>query len=344
MPKGDARKLHASLEDGHLKLSNLLVEALCCAPLSSTEIAVFLFVVRRTYGWASPKDKRSGRLDVMTAAEIAMGTGRPRRTVEKALTNLVRLHVILMIETVPGVIGRPRAYGPNPDVASWGHTREWFDFHGNLREAHERGVYYPQTRSHTTPLRVMSLPENDGDITPDRVMSLPENDGDITRERVLSTPVAQGNDTTRKSVNEQPLNPRVPTPPLPPRAIDVDSHPLTSHKTKGLEPLTSGQPHGDAAREGGESLPAAGTADGPALALVGQRPEAGPGTADDHDTPQPGEILAEFLTRRGAVVPTFDTVPGPNTNPMYLRPDGTLKSQEELLADLEAAAAQEQAP
>jgi hypothetical protein len=133
---------------------------------------------------------------------------------------------------------------------------------------------------------------------------------------------------------QEAVNPTATPPEVPPKATK-DVQPLKTYSQKANVVQTSGKPQGDAAREGGESLPADGTADGPALALVGQRPEAGPGTADDHDTPQPGESLAEFLTRRGAVVPAFP--PPATTDPFLLRPDGSRKSQEELAVDLAAA-------
>ena len=50
MAKGDAEQLRADMDDGYTGIANLLVEALACCPLTSTEYAVCLFIMRRTYG------------------------------------------------------------------------------------------------------------------------------------------------------------------------------------------------------------------------------------------------------------------------------------------------------
>lgn len=51
MPKGDRKILKADPEDGTTPISNLLLEALVIAKLSSKERAALLFLARRTYGW-----------------------------------------------------------------------------------------------------------------------------------------------------------------------------------------------------------------------------------------------------------------------------------------------------
>ena len=141
MAKGDAEKLRADLDDGYTGIANLLVEALACCPLTSTEYAVCLFIMRRTYGWAKSKDRTTGKMDRMTADEIAAGTARPRRTVEGAIASLKRAHVILHVQVEPGNV---MAYGMNPNVAEWGlPTPEWSWSKTQLREARDGSTYTP---------------------------------------------------------------------------------------------------------------------------------------------------------------------------------------------------------
>jgi len=139
MPKGDAEDLRADLDDGYAKVANLLLEALACAPLTGTEHAVVYFVFRRTFGWAKKRDQRSGKMDAMTAEEIAQGTARPTSSIRRALQSLVKAHVLI---STPVKAGNYFAYGVNPDVFSWGLPNpEWKDAKTQLREAKERGTY-----------------------------------------------------------------------------------------------------------------------------------------------------------------------------------------------------------
>lgn len=143
MPKGDAEQLKADVDDGFARVSRLLLEAMCTMPFTGTEQAVFWFVVRRTYGWANPGDRQSGKLDLMTADDIALGTCRSRRTVETAIGSLVKANVLIReLVTDPNRY----AYGINSDVSQWGlPTVEWREAKVGLREARERDAY---TRKH----------------------------------------------------------------------------------------------------------------------------------------------------------------------------------------------------
>ena len=142
MPKGDREKLRADLKDGYAELSNLLLERLCsAAPLTGSEHQVVWFIIRRTYGWRKRKGKCHGGYDVMTAKDIALGTCAPARTIEKALSNLVRIHVILAIPTSER-IGCERAYGLNVATDEWGgNDPEWIEVRRRWREAEQRGAY-----------------------------------------------------------------------------------------------------------------------------------------------------------------------------------------------------------
>jgi len=143
MPKGDADNLRADIDDGFAKVSNLLLEALCCAPLTGSEYAVVLFIMRRTYGWAKNGDRDSGLADTMTARQIATGTHQSNRTVEGALASLQRSHVILREQVNSSGFCR---YGMNPEVSEWGTTApEWKEAKVVLREGRETGAYTPES-------------------------------------------------------------------------------------------------------------------------------------------------------------------------------------------------------
>lgn len=132
-------RLRADLKDGeYLRLSNLYSEALAHAPLSGAEFRVFHFVMRRTYGWAG-LNREAGLSDVITAAEIRVGTGLPDGTCRYALAGLVKANVIFR---EPADKGNLMAYGINPQVDEWGlPTPDWKMFRTELNDAKDRGVY-----------------------------------------------------------------------------------------------------------------------------------------------------------------------------------------------------------
>ena len=140
MPKGDAENLRADLDDGYAKVANLLVEMLACAPLSASELRTVLFVIRRTYGWAKKQNRDTGKLDLLTAKDVATGTGLPISTAEKALGSLVKQNVLTRQQLEP----RPAsqcAYGVNTDLAEWGRGYEWTEARIARREAWELDAY-----------------------------------------------------------------------------------------------------------------------------------------------------------------------------------------------------------
>jgi len=139
MPKGDADDLRADLDDGYAKVANLVLEALACAPLTKTQYAVVLCIMRQTYGWAKARDRRTGKMAMMTAEHIAAGTAKPVESVRKAIQSLVKAHVILSTEVKAG---NYYAYGINPAVSEWGMvTVEWKEAKVTLMEAREDGTY-----------------------------------------------------------------------------------------------------------------------------------------------------------------------------------------------------------
>jgi phage replication O-like protein O len=141
MPRGDAEKLKADTEDGYTRIANLLLEALIAAPLTAIELRIILFVARRTYGWAKPKDHNTGKADVMTADDIARGLCISPRTVERPLTGLVRNGLLLRMPLEFEKRGVRCAYGVNTHLDEWGSGPDWSLFRTQLREAQQADAY-----------------------------------------------------------------------------------------------------------------------------------------------------------------------------------------------------------
>jgi len=172
MPKGDAEKLRADIDDGYARISWLLLEALSCAPLTDYEHSVVWFVARLTYGWAQAGDRDSGKLAPTTAAEISRATNHPRRTIEKAIARLVKANVLIK-QTISQ--DNRAAYGINPDVAEWGlPDATWRSWYTCLQRNREDDTYTPSSvhlyAEQRTPIR---QPEDR--YTPASVYSPPTN-------------------------------------------------------------------------------------------------------------------------------------------------------------------------
>lgn len=180
MAKGDRENLKADIDDGYAKVANLLLEALACAPLTTTEFRLVVFVMRRTYSWARKDRPGSATFDVMTAADMAAGTGAPLRTVERALGALLKERVLLRVPIEGGIAGRS-AYGINPLVADWGSGPAWLDAKVAMRHAQQVGA----TTQSCVPVRSGAYPQ----------YAIPRTDGtqSCVPEQALS-PAASGSD------------------------------------------------------------------------------------------------------------------------------------------------------
>lgn len=187
-PKSDANDLRADLDDGYARVANLLLEAASCAPLSGGEFRVLMFVVRRTYGWAQHGDRQTGKMDTMTAAEIAKGTGLPKGTVANAVGSLCRANVLLTDLAVTKN-QNIRRYGVNPDVNAWGEvTSDWSMYRVTLKDARETYTY------------------NRVDLYPNTGIPLPENRQRSTRNQAEVSalrPTRAGADDTLQTVNNE---------------------------------------------------------------------------------------------------------------------------------------------
>lgn len=75
------------LEDGYTKVSNELLEALCCLQLSGHEWSYVLAVIRKTYGFNKKEDW-------VTNTQIAKMVGLPRQRVSEAKLRLLAKNVV----------------------------------------------------------------------------------------------------------------------------------------------------------------------------------------------------------------------------------------------------------
>lgn len=131
--------LIADIDDGYAKVSNLLLEALSCMPLSGAEYRVLMFIIRRTYGWAKSGDRGSGKLDVMSANEVCDGTGLTKSYVQKCLAKLAHKKAIVAVKTSSD---NTMAYGINPAIEEWGNgDKEWTLAKVIMRDAQDTGKY-----------------------------------------------------------------------------------------------------------------------------------------------------------------------------------------------------------
>ena len=99
------------LEHGHVRIVNVVVEALALAPLNAGQLKVALAVIRRTWGW----QRKDG--DISTA-ELAEATGLARSTAAAALRDLVEAGVVL--ERRAPTFRSPGRYRMEKDPRKWG--------------------------------------------------------------------------------------------------------------------------------------------------------------------------------------------------------------------------------
>ncbi len=95
MPKGDREKLKADCEDGFTRVSNLILEALSLARLNGTQMAICLFIFRRTYGWNRSQD-------AISLAEFAAACGSSKAYISRQLQDLIKKNIIHRVTYQPG--------------------------------------------------------------------------------------------------------------------------------------------------------------------------------------------------------------------------------------------------
>ncbi|EKK3999855.1 replication protein [Cronobacter sakazakii] len=93
----------ADLDDGYVRLSNMLLAEYAGADLTKRQFKVLLAILRKTYGWNKPMDR-------VTDAQIAEIAKLPVKRCNEAKLELVRMGVIKQ---------KGGLFGPNPNVYEW---------------------------------------------------------------------------------------------------------------------------------------------------------------------------------------------------------------------------------
>lgn len=75
------------VENGHIKIANEIVEALCQINLNPYESRVLWCIVRKTYGWNKKKDK-------IPVSQIVKETGLRKQHVSRALKSLIDRQIV----------------------------------------------------------------------------------------------------------------------------------------------------------------------------------------------------------------------------------------------------------
>ncbi len=93
----------ADLDDGYVRLSNMLLAEYAGADLTKRQFKVLLAILRKTYGWNKPMDR-------VTDAQLAEIAKLPVKRCNEAKLELVRMGVIKQ---------KGGLFGPNPNVYEW---------------------------------------------------------------------------------------------------------------------------------------------------------------------------------------------------------------------------------
>ena len=96
-------------EDGTVRISNALYDAILRQPLAAGELKTFLFVIRKTYGWRK-------KFDSISFSQIAKATGISRRQAMRSIESLQQYNMIVVTPTSPG---KPKSIGIQKDFGKW---------------------------------------------------------------------------------------------------------------------------------------------------------------------------------------------------------------------------------
>lgn len=109
MPKGDREQLKADIDDGYTTIAHLLLEALAFSRLTSLELRLTLYLMRRSYGWGEKSAHVSLR-------EFAVACNTSEIAASKAIKTLVECGVWERTNYQPGKVA---AYTVNTRVVLW---------------------------------------------------------------------------------------------------------------------------------------------------------------------------------------------------------------------------------
>lgn len=128
-------------ENGHVQLSNELLEALCSAKLNGSELSIILHVIRKTYGFNKKEDW-------ISLTQFEKHTNRDRTTICKSIKLLVAKK-LLVVKKLPG----RTIYRLNKDYSLWvvGKTPLVVKMHiGSGKNAHLVVAKSPPTKDSIT--------------------------------------------------------------------------------------------------------------------------------------------------------------------------------------------------
>lgn len=84
------------MDDTYTKVHNSILEALYASRYSGTQMAVILYVLRKTYGWNKPSDR-------ISITKMAKETGYTRRCVVNVVCDLEKMGVLNVLRSRNGV-------------------------------------------------------------------------------------------------------------------------------------------------------------------------------------------------------------------------------------------------
>ena len=109
MNKVGRENWEANCDEGFIRFANLLAEALLVTDLSAVQIKIFLFILRRTYGWNS-------RDDAISIGDIAKVCNADRIHVTRQVNELIQRNMIRRISNQAGKISE---YEIVTNIADW---------------------------------------------------------------------------------------------------------------------------------------------------------------------------------------------------------------------------------
>jgi phage replication O-like protein O len=186
MPKNDREILKADIEDGYTKIANLILEALALTNLNGKQMAICMFIMRRTYGWGITEDE-------ITLEEIAQACNTDRPYASKMLKVLIDNKIIIRSNYMPG---KTPNYGMNTRVAEW--DKGCINVQ-QLQDYTIQGLYKYTTQG----LHKYTTPEGTQDIEA-------QGPGTPPKERVKKGEINSGNtppENGEKGEDEMPLLP-----------------------------------------------------------------------------------------------------------------------------------------
>lgn len=95
------------LENGYTKISNELIDAWAKIRISGEANQIFIFIIRKTYGWGKKTDR-------VSLSQIALGTGIEQSNTVRAIKHLMSMNLITKEKAIRG-----SSYSIQKDYDKW---------------------------------------------------------------------------------------------------------------------------------------------------------------------------------------------------------------------------------